>query len=236
MGQDTDHWTRVAADWITWARAPGHDAFWAFREAFATFVGPGEGDALDIGCGEGRQSRLLGELGYRTTACDPVPALLDAARAAGSAADYHLVSATELPFDDGSFDLTLLYNCLMDIEDAETALAEAGRVTAAGGRVVISIVHPIADLELAFRSEDEQDIDYFESSPFDAATEEEGLSMHFAGWARPLSYYTDAILDGGLRVHRIAEPRASADPAHHRQARWRRLPLFLWIDARTPMS
>lgn len=51
MTQDIDHWTRTTADWIAWAREPGHEAFWAYRHAFARMVGQGAGQALDIGCG-----------------------------------------------------------------------------------------------------------------------------------------------------------------------------------------
>ena len=44
----------------------------ANRDAFADFVGAGSGDALDIGCGEGRISRELKALGYKVTAADAV--------------------------------------------------------------------------------------------------------------------------------------------------------------------
>ena len=67
-GADREHWSRVAEQWIAWARTPGHDAFWAYREALRGFIGPGSGAALEVGCGEGRVSRLLRELGYRVTA------------------------------------------------------------------------------------------------------------------------------------------------------------------------
>jgi hypothetical protein len=30
---DGEHWSGVASEWIEWARAPNHDAFWAYREA-----------------------------------------------------------------------------------------------------------------------------------------------------------------------------------------------------------
>jgi hypothetical protein len=39
------------------ARSPGPDAFWMYRRAFARFVGSGTGNALEVGCGEGRISR-----------------------------------------------------------------------------------------------------------------------------------------------------------------------------------
>lgn len=69
---DRGHWSRVASDWIEWARAPDHDAFWAYRDQLLAYIGQGEGEALDIGCGEGRVSRLLKECGYRVVAADPV--------------------------------------------------------------------------------------------------------------------------------------------------------------------
>ena len=76
--EDRQHWSRVAADWVAWARAPDHDAFWAYRAALAAFIGRGAGTALDLGCGEGRVARELGALGYQVTAVDPVGALLAA--------------------------------------------------------------------------------------------------------------------------------------------------------------
>ena len=42
---DIEHWSRVAPEWTAWARAPNHDAFWAYRAALVAFIGGGEGDA-----------------------------------------------------------------------------------------------------------------------------------------------------------------------------------------------
>ena len=70
------HWSRVAAEWIAWARAPNHDAFWAYRDSLIAFIGRGKGEALDVGCGEGRVSRELKACGYRVIASDPVSGML----------------------------------------------------------------------------------------------------------------------------------------------------------------
>ena len=67
VNADCEHWSRVSREWIEWARAPDHDAFWAYRESLIAFVGRGEGEALDVGCGEGRVSRELKSCGYRVT-------------------------------------------------------------------------------------------------------------------------------------------------------------------------
>src|SRR6185312_3504196 len=107
--------------WTTWARAPNHDAFWAYRESLAAFIGGGDGEALDVGCGEGRVSRELMALGYTVTAIDPVSALVECAAQARSAHDYAVAGATELPFEEGRFDLVVAYNVLMDIDDVPAA-------------------------------------------------------------------------------------------------------------------
>ena len=44
------------------------------------FIGRGNSDALDIGCGEGRVSRELKALGYKVTACDPIAEFIEAAK------------------------------------------------------------------------------------------------------------------------------------------------------------
>ena len=75
---DIDHWCRIASEWTAWARAPNHDEFWAYRTSLLAFIGQGAGDALDVGCGEGRVSRVLKECGYRVTAIDPVEKLISA--------------------------------------------------------------------------------------------------------------------------------------------------------------
>jgi 2-polyprenyl-3-methyl-5-hydroxy-6-metoxy-1,4-benzoquinol methylase len=142
---DYDHWSRVSSEWIEWARAPNHDAFWAYREALLAFVGRGEGEALDVGCGEGRVSRALKACGYRVTASDPVRELVNAAKEAQSADDYAITSGADLPFEDASFDLVMAYNVLMDVEDVSATLKEIRRVLRPAGMLVISIVHPFSD-------------------------------------------------------------------------------------------
>jgi 2-polyprenyl-3-methyl-5-hydroxy-6-metoxy-1,4-benzoquinol methylase len=120
--KDKAHWARFAEEWIAWARSPGHDAFWMYRRAFARFVGSGTGNALEVGCGEGRISRELRSLGYRVTATDAVAALVEASRQANSADEYAIADGKDLPFTDGRFDLVMAYNVLMDVEDVSATL------------------------------------------------------------------------------------------------------------------
>jgi ubiquinone/menaquinone biosynthesis C-methylase UbiE len=109
-------------------RTPDHDAFWAYRSSLLAFIGRGQGEAVDVGCSEGRVSRVLKDCGYRVTATDPVEEFISAAEQAGSADEYKVATAADLPFADDTFDLAIAYNVLMDIEDIAAALREIGRV------------------------------------------------------------------------------------------------------------
>jgi hypothetical protein len=53
------HWTRFAAEWIAWAATLSHDVFRSYRPVLPDFIGTGRGEALEVGCGEGRVSRVL---------------------------------------------------------------------------------------------------------------------------------------------------------------------------------
>lgn len=66
-----DAWERNAADWVRWARKPDHDSYWRFhRERFLDLVPPPGRLTIDVGCGEGRVTRDLKELGHRAVGVD----------------------------------------------------------------------------------------------------------------------------------------------------------------------
>jgi len=221
---------------MVWARAPNHDAFWAYRVSLLAFIGRGKGEALDVGCGEGRVSRVLKECGYRVTATDPVEAFISAAEQAGSADDYKVAAADSLPFADNTFDLAIAYNVLMDVEDVPTALREMRRVLRPSGTLVISIVHPFADRGRFVGPEPDAPFvlhnSYFGAERFEAVEERNGLQMHFAGWSRPLEDYMSALEDEGFAVSALREPVPDTRSAWTHFKQWTRIPLFLWLKAR----
>ncbi|MGH6924901.1 MAG: class I SAM-dependent methyltransferase [Propylenella sp.] len=239
MASDREHWSRVAAEWIAWARKPNHDAFWAYRSALLDFIGRGEGEALDVGCGEGRVSSVLTSCGYRVTAVDPVRELVGAAREAGSAHGYAVATATGLPFAGGSFDVAVAYNVLMDIDDMSAALKEIARVLRPEGTLFVSIVHPVADCG-RFESSDLEsrfviENPYFGRRRFEGVEERDGLRMRFAGWSQPLEAYAAALESAWLAIVSLRElvPDIAKGGAH--LAHWSRIPLFLWLKVR-PLS
>ncbi len=235
-GKDRRHWTDVAEAWIAWARKPGHDAFWAYRNSLIDYIGSGPGSALDVGCGEGRVARLLTECGFQVTACDPVDRFVEAARIAGSAHRYATCAADDLPFPDQSFDLVVAYNVLMDIENVPAALNEMRRVLHPGGTMMISIVHPFADIG---RFADDTPgapfvitEPYFGRKGFQGSETRNGLTMPFFGWSQPLQDYVAALAAAGLAIVSLREPVPEPGPDMEHLQGWTRLPLFLWLKAR----
>ncbi|MBB4284813.1 class I SAM-dependent methyltransferase [Roseospira goensis] len=94
----------------------------------------------DIGCGDGTWTRFLTQAGAHVVGLDPNPRQLDQARAAAAVADEAFIQAgaEALPLPDGSQDIALFFNSLHHVltDLMAAAVAEAVRITRAGGRVV----------------------------------------------------------------------------------------------------
>lgn len=229
-----EHWAAEAERWAAWARTPGNDAYWHYRQAFFDLV-PAPGRAtLEVGCGEGRVSRDLAARGHRVTALDLTAALLALAAAADPASAFVRGDAAALPFRDGTFDLVVAYNSLMDVDDMPAAVAETARVLEPGGRLGVCVTHPMWDAGRFASS----DVDapfvieggYLARRPFYGAEDRNGLRITFRGWAYSLSDYVTAFERAGLLVEAVREPipDASAGPSYARQSR---IPCFLFVRA-----
>jgi SAM-dependent methyltransferase len=233
--KDIEHWSRIATEWMAWARAANHDAFWAYRASLISFIGHGTGYSLDVGCGEERVSRVLKECGYRVVAIDPVEKLISAAEQAGSADAYGIAAAADLPVENCSFDLAVAYNVLMEVEDVPGALNEIRRVLRPSGTLVISIVHPFADRGRFAGPEADAPFvlqkSYFGRERFEGIEERYGLKMHFAGWSQPLESYMAALENAGLAITSLREPVPDTTDKGSHMERWKKIPLFLWLKA-----
>jgi len=230
-------WEREARNWIAWARTPGHDSYWAFSPAFFEIV-PAPGRAtLEIGCGEGRVARDLARRGHRVSGIDASPTLIEAAREADPDGDYRVADAGALPFDAGTFDLVVAYNSLMDIEDMAGAVREAARVLTDGGCLCICLLHPMASAgRFESRAPEAPFViasSYLESRRIVEQFERDGLKITFHYWCRPLEAYTRALEEAGLTLECLREPAQPpvAVDGNVVEARWRRLPLFLFLRA-----
>jgi SAM-dependent methyltransferase len=97
---------------------------------------------VDVGTGTGTAALLAAERGARVTGVDPAPRLLEVARAQAAArgldAEFALGDAAALPLADGEADLVLSAFGAIFAPDPAAAAAEMARVTAPGGRIILS--------------------------------------------------------------------------------------------------
>jgi SAM-dependent methyltransferase len=97
---------------------------------------------LDVGCGYGQWLADLESLGAERrllAGVDLVPGRVESTRARLAGADIRQAEATDLPFEDGSFDLVLqsmMFSSILDRSVREGAAAEMARVLASGGLVL----------------------------------------------------------------------------------------------------
>lgn len=99
---------------------------------------PVEGlEGLDIGCGEGHNTRLIAQRGARMTGLDIAEIFIRHAREEEQRAPlgitYHHASAVELPYKTASFDFAVGCMSLMDIPETAQVVEEAFRVLRPGG-------------------------------------------------------------------------------------------------------
>jgi ubiquinone/menaquinone biosynthesis C-methylase UbiE len=231
------YWNANAEVWTRLARA-GYDiyrdhlntpAFLAMLPDVAGLRG------LDIGCGEGHNTRLLAARGARMAAVDISSVFVEHARQAEDqgrqAIDYHVASAVALPFAGASFGFATAFMSLMDIPETNLVLAEAYRVLEPGGFLQFSITHPCFDTPHRRNLRDEQGLTYaievggyfqglqgqvtewiFGSAPREVT---EGLpKFRTPRFTRTLSQWLNPLVAQGFVLERIEEPRPGDETVH----------------------
>jgi SAM-dependent methyltransferase len=230
-------WEEHAAEFVAWARKPGHDSYWLFhRDQFLELLPPPGRRTLDLGCGEGRLARDLKAIGHDVVAVDLSPTMVAAAKELDPDLEIHLTSADDLPFEDGSFDLVAAFMSLQDMDDPDGAIREAARVLASGGRFCLAVVHPLASAGQFDGGEPSSPFvvegSYLERSWYSDSFARDGLTMTFVSERRPIQGYVDALADAGLVVERLKETDVpDSGIVRPRSRRWQRIPLFLHIRA-----
>jgi len=187
---------------------------------------------LDIGCGEGTDTRLLAKLGAVMTGMDVSRRFIQYAREEEAreplGIPYEDASAWHIPFPEGSFDFVTATMILMDIPQPERAIKEAYRVLKPGGFLQFSITHPCFDTPHRKWVDDETGKhialevgDYFKD--MDGEIEEwifEFTPPEFRGklrkfriprFTRTFSWWLSTLVDAGFVIEHVLEPTATDD-------------------------
>jgi ubiquinone/menaquinone biosynthesis C-methylase UbiE len=253
------YWERNALAWTLLSRQ-GWDVYRdavntpAFLDLLPDVTGK---MGLDVGCGEGYNTRLFAQRGAQMFAVDVAPAFVRLAcemeRKEKNAIRYLAASALELPFAPLQFDFATAVMSLMDLPDHGLALKEIHRVLRAGGFLQFSITHPCFSPPYrrllrtpqgkAYAVEVGQ---YFERVDgkidrwlFSAAPHhvKAGLKpFEVPVFHRTLAEWLNAVMQAGFVLERIVEPSADEDTARRVPAveDTRVVAYFLHVRCRKP--
>jgi SAM-dependent methyltransferase len=249
MGSLRSAWEAHADEWIRFARAPDHDHFfWRFgMPRFLEMLPPPGRLTVDIGCGEGRLTRILRDRGHRVAGFDGSPTLARAAADHGEAVPVVVADAAELPVKARAADLAVAYMTLMDIDDLAGAVREAARVLGSGGRFCMAIVHPmqtsgdfgdevidgVRQASAMAPRGFELTHPYFVSRRFTDTIERDGIRMTFNSEHRPIESYARALEDAGFLIETFREPAPDPEMIEQfpRTARFADVPWALFVRA-----
>jgi SAM-dependent methyltransferase len=164
--------------------------------------------ALDVGCGEGRFSRMLAERGASVVGIDATPAMIaEAERRRRHDSDHCVAAAESLPLRDASVDLCVSYITLVDIVGYVEAIAEMARVLKHGGELIVANLGFVT----ASNGWERDDGGNRLYRRVDRYAEEfpqtfQWVGIRIVNWHRPLSAYMAAYLRSGLILREFLEP------------------------------
>jgi SAM-dependent methyltransferase len=167
---------------------------------------------LDLGCGEGQVSRLAAALPgvSLVVGVDPTWAQIRVAAERNGGLLATRAEAAGLPFLQGSFDAVVACLVFEHIEELDEAIAEVGRVLAAGGRFLLLLNHPLLQTPGSGWVDDTiLEEQYWRIGPYlieDNSVEEVEKDVFIPFVHRPLSRYVNAMVAAGLLVTHMAEP------------------------------
>jgi SAM-dependent methyltransferase len=253
------YWEANAETWTRHARA-GYDVY---RDAlntpaFLAMLPPIAGLAgLDVGCGEGANTRQLARLGARMHAIDIAPTFIRHAQASEDLDALGIVfrvgDGVDLPFADASFDFVTSFMALMDMPDQAGVLRDIHRVLRPGAFLQFSILHPcfVPPYRKVLREPDGRvraieiggyfdaidgrvDTWWFETVPADERSAV--APFRTPRFHRTLSEWVAMICRAGMVIEQFGEPCASPELAEAEPvvADTRVAPLFLHVRARKP--
>jgi ubiquinone/menaquinone biosynthesis C-methylase UbiE len=225
-------WNENAPAWTALSRQ-GYDVYRdlvntpAFLEVLPDIDGL---EGLDIGCGEGSNTRKLASLGAKMVGIDISSIFIQEAisqeKIEPLGIKFLVASALELPFADQRFDFATAFMSLMDMPNYDIALREAFRILKPGGFLQFSITHPCFDTPHRKNLRDEMGKTYaievggyfdridgqisewiFGSAPEELQQQWPLFRIPF--YHRTISEWLNLLIDVGFVLEKFVEPKAN---------------------------
>lgn len=205
-------WKAFAPAWIQRIRTRGDDSRehlldeWMLRA-----VGEVRGlDVIDIGCGEGRFSRMLAERGANVTGIDLCEPMIQAAKDARVKDERYEAGDMErlAGIADESFDRAVAYLSFIDSFDLDAAVRSAHRVLRRGGRLIVCNLSPMVTAGNGWiRDPSGKKLTYYLDNYFDEskrAMPMNGYVIH--SFHRTFGTCINSFLGAGFVLEKICEP------------------------------
>jgi len=255
------HWESNAETWTIYSRA-GYDIY---RDAlntpaFLELLPPVAGlKGLDLGCGEGTNTRAVARLGADMTGLDIAPTFLRYARETEAqdplGITYVEGNGETIDFPEASFDFVTAFMSMMDMANQRQVLKSVHRVLKPGGFLQFSILHPcfVPPSRKNIRDETGEAVavqisDYFDEADgkierwvFSSIPDEEKAKLtpfSIPRFHRTLTTWVSMVVEAGLIIQAFGEPMASEEVALAEPvvADTRVAPIFLHIRAGKPAA
>ncbi len=251
------HWESNAEIWTIYSRA-GYDKYRdalntpAFLELLPSVAGL---TGLDLGCGEGTNTRAVARLGARMTGLDIAPTFIRYARETEAqdplGIDYVLGDGQSIDVPEASFDFVTAFMSMMDMADQRQVLMGIHRILKPGGFLQFSVLHPcfVPPTRRNIRDQNGEAVavqvaDYFDETDgrierwlfSEIPAEERARLTPFSvpRFHRTLTSWVSMIVEAGLMIEAFGEPMASQEVALAEPvvADTRVAPIFLHIRVR----
>ena len=199
MESESGAWEAGASAWVSFAR---DDSKKAHDAAICELLPPPAGLTLDVGCGEGRLTRMLKLLGYETIGFDRSEALVDEARRADPDSRYEVAAIDSLPVPDGEAALAVCVNVLPHVAELDDALHELARVLRPDGSLVLGLLHPVMLAGVYDEETDSLRVSrYFDAQPEAVPLGDVQVHHHH----RTLEGYLRALFSAGFALDDLRE-------------------------------
>ncbi len=164
-------------------------------------------EVLDAGCGSGPLTEALRAKDAVVSGFDLSPDMVELARRRlGEDVDVIVADlGRPLPYPDARFDLVVASLSLHYVEDWASALAEVRRVLKPGGRLTVSIIHPMV-YAIVY-----PEADYFARTQYSEDYDYGDETVWMTYWHRPLQDVINTFIGAGFTIKTVTEPPPAAD-------------------------